>query len=312
MAAKFLQRWRTLTVTVWMHIRTKTAKPAPKQAVDPANRPPDRRIFKVYRFAGIIASQKPKVQSFEFDVTKIGGMVLDALIKIKEIDPTVTFRRSCREGICGSCGINLQGANCLACITEIPKDKVITILPLPHMYVQKDLVVDMSHFFQQYNSVRPYLVRPDPLPMGVTQYAQSIKDNSKLVGMYECILCACCSTSCPSYWWNGRRFMGPAALLHTYRWVIDSRDSDTDRRLWDVRDDFKVFRCHTIMVCMLVCPKGLHPGIQISSLKRLISKVEKKPEPELDPLLFANEGLKTAVGGGGRGPSAGGSGCICK
>ncbi|XP_063362578.1 succinate dehydrogenase iron-sulfur subunit-like [Cydia amplana] len=311
MAAKFLHRWRSSTATGWLQIfhYSKGAKPAQKEAVDPANRPPDRRIFKVYRFAGIASGQKPKVQSFEFDITKIGGMVLDALIKIKEMDPTVTFRRSCREGICGSCAINLQGINCLACITAIPKDKVITILPLPHMYVQKDLVVDMTHFFQQYNSIRPYLVRPDPLAMGRTQYAQSIKDNSKLVGLYECILCACCSTSCPSYWWNGRRFMGPASLLHVYRWVIDSRDGDTDRRLWEVRDDFKAFRCHTIMVCMLVCPKGLHPARHISSLKRLISKVEKKPAPEMDPLAFSNVGLKSASSCG---PSAGGGGCKSK
>ncbi|XP_063381786.1 succinate dehydrogenase iron-sulfur subunit-like [Cydia fagiglandana] len=309
MAAKLLHRWRSSTVTVWLQTcHYSKGAPEVKKAVDPANRPPDRRIFKVYRFAGITSGQKPKVQSFEFDITKIGGMILDALIKIKEMDPTVTFRRSCREGICGSCGINLQGANCLACITAIPKDKVITIMPLPHMYVQKDLVVDMTHFFQQYNSVRPYLVRSDPLAMGRTQYAQSIKDNSKLVGLYECILCACCSTSCPSYWWNGRRFIGPASLLHVYRWVIDSRDGDTDRRLWEVRDDFKAFRCHTIMVCILVCPKGLHPARHISSLKRLISKVAKKPAPEMDPKAFSSVGIKPTSCG----PSAGGGGCKSK
>lgn len=265
----------------------KSSKSDSKEATD---KPPDPRTFKVYRFAGIQSKEQPKTQSFNIDVSKIGGMVLDALIKMKDMDPTLTFRRSCREGICGSCGICLQGVNCLACITAIPATKTITIMPLPHMYVIKDLVVDMSHFIKGYNSIRPYLVRDKTIPLGTGQYAQSIEDNKKMIGLYECVLCACCSTSCPSYWWNGRRFLGPASLLHAYRWIIDSRDSDTEKRMNDLKDDFRAFRCHTIMNCALVCPKGLNPAVQIAKLKRLIAKLDKKPAPEMDPMKLAGAG----------------------
>ncbi|CAB3228926.1 unnamed protein product [Arctia plantaginis] len=230
------------------------------------------------------------MQSYEIDTSTCGRMILDILIKIKEIDPTLTFRRSCREGICGSCAVCVQGHNCLACTTFVPNDKKVIIRPIPHMYVQRDLCVDMTHFFEQYNSIRPYLVRKSGDLDGKFQLAQSIADNDKTVGLYECILCACCATSCPSYWWNGRRFLGPATLLHAYRWVIDSRDEDEHRRLYDLRDDFKAFRCHTIMNCALACPKSLNPGLAIAKLKRLISGVDKKPSPEMDPMKFASGG----------------------
>ncbi|XP_050672971.1 succinate dehydrogenase [ubiquinone] iron-sulfur subunit, mitochondrial-like [Leptidea sinapis] len=259
-------------------IRYAHAKPKPTKDINP------RRVFKVYRYDGIKTTGAPKMQSYDLDVNTCGKMVLDALIKLKDMDPSLAFRRSCREGICGSCAINLQGNNCLACITEIPPDKTITILPIPHMYVIRDLVVDMTHFFNAYNYIRPYLIRKSKEPFGEHQYAQSIEDNAKLTGLYECVLCACCSTACPSYWWNGRRFLGPAALLHAYRWVIDSRDEDTNSRLFDLRDDFAAFRCHTIMNCTLACPKGLHPALYIAQLKRLISNVDKKPAPGIDTL----------------------------
>lgn len=260
----------------------KEDKTAPKKQIDP------RRVFKIYRYGGTLTKEKPKLQSFELDVSKCGKMLLDALIKIKDMDPSVTFRRSCREGICGSCAVNLQGQNCLACITEIPNDKTITVYPIPHMYVLKDLVVDMTHFYNGYNSIRPYLIRRSEIPLGNSQYAQSIADNMKLGGLYECVLCSCCSTSCPSYWWNGRRFLGPATLLHAYRWIIDSRDEETEQRLYDLRDDFKAFRCHTIMNCTLACPKGLSPAKAIARLKRLIAGLDKKPSPEMDPMKFGS------------------------
>lgn len=246
-----------------------------------------RRVFKVYRFPGILSNEKPKVQSYDVDVSTCGKMVLDAMIKIKDMDPTFSFRRSCREGICGSCAVNLQGRNCLACITLIPSVKTITLYPIPHMYVMRDLIVDMTHFFKGYNSIRPYLVRKNLGSIGQYQHAQSVKDSLKMVGLYECVLCSCCATACPSYWWNGRRFLGPASLLHAYRWIIDSRDDDTERRLEDLRDDFKAFRCHTIMNCSLDCPKNLHPAEAIAKLKLLISGMAKKPAPEIDPMKLS-------------------------
>lgn len=286
----------TLLTAIVRRYATAPQKPAPAPAA-PAKAVDPRRVFKIYRYGGIDSCEPPKMQSYDLDVSTCGKMVLDAMIKLKDMDPTLTFRRSCREGICGSCGICLQGSNVLACITKIPDAKTITIHPLPHMYVIRDLVVDMNHFFNGYNSIRPYLVRSG-MKLGAHQLAQSTKDWSKMVGLYECILCACCSTSCPSYWWNGRRFLGPAALLHAYRWVIDSRDEDTRQRLYDLRDDFKVYRCHTIMNCTLACPKDLNPAYEIAKLKRLISAVDKKPPSEMDP-------MKLAGGGGG-----GLSGCI--
>ncbi|CAF4951887.1 unnamed protein product [Pieris macdunnoughi] len=273
--------FRNLINTARCYSTAKQAKPI--KQVDP------RRVFKVYRFDGILTKGAPQMKNYDLDVSTCGKMVLDALIKIKDMDPTLAFRRSCREGICGSCAINLQGKNCLACITEIPPDKKITIYPIPHMYVIRDLVVDMTHFFNGYDSIRPYLIRHDrQKKLGSYQYAQSVDDNNKMVGLYECVLCACCSTSCPSYWWNGRRFLGPATLLHAYRWIIDSRDQDSEARLYDLKDDFAVYRCHTIMNCTLACPKGLAPHVHIAQLKKLISRLAKKPQPGIDTMQFSN------------------------
>ncbi|KAI5644833.1 2Fe-2S iron-sulfur cluster binding domain-containing protein [Phthorimaea operculella] len=267
------------------HVQKKPDKKATDAPPKPI--PPDIRVIKVYRFDGIKSNSKPRMQKFEIDVSKIGKMMLDVMIKMKDMDPSFTFRRSCREGICGSCAVNLQGHNCLACIKEIPKAKTILLYPVPHMYVIRDLVVDMTHFTNSYDCIKPYLIRRDKsFEKGKMQLAQSPKDNDKMIGLYECVLCGCCSTSCPSYWWNGRRFMGPASLLHAYRWVIDSRDEGTYERLHDLRDDFKAFRCHTIMNCTIACPKGLNPAKAIGLLKRLIAGMETKPVPEMQPEKF--------------------------
>lgn len=210
-------------------------------------------------------------------------MVLDALIKIKnEQDPTLTFRRSCREGICGSCAMNIDGTNTLACLTYIEPDKnkknaagadavPIKIHPLPHMYVVKDLVPDMSNFYEQYRSIEPWLKTKTPKKEGQAEYLQSKEDRAKLDGMYECILCACCSTSCPSYWWNGDKYLGPAVLMQAYRWIEDSRDEYTQERLESLDDAFKLYRCQTIMNCSKVCPKHLNPGKAIANIKKRLA-----------------------------------------
>ena len=198
-------------------------------------------------------------------------MVLDALLKIKnEIDPTLTFRRSCREGICGSCAMNIGGSNTLACIKAIEDfSGDITISPLPHMEVVKDLVPDLTHFYAQYASIKPWMQTSTPAPQD-RERLQSPEDRKKLDGLYECILCASCSTSCPSYWWNGDRYLGPAVLLQAYRWVIDSRDETTGERLDNLEDPFKLYRCHTIMNCVDVCPKGLNPTKAIGKIKDMM------------------------------------------
>merc|ERR1719213_1189331 len=217
---------------------------------------------------------KPKMQDYTVDLNNCGPMVLDALIKIKnEMDPSLTFRRSCREGICGSCAMNIGGVNTLACISKIDTTaKVTKIYPLPHMYVIKDLVPDMNNFYQQYKSIQPWLQRndEDQLGSGEKQLLQSTDDRAKLDGLYECILCACCSTSCPSYWCNSDKYLGPAVLLQAYRWIIDSRDTLTDDRLAAVDDAFKLYRCKTIMNCASVCPKGLNPGEGITKIKKAL------------------------------------------
>ena len=213
--------------------------------------------------------EQPYLQTYSIDRAKCGPMVLDALIKIKnEIDPTLTFRRSCREGICGSCAMNIDGENTLACIKEIDKsDSVSTIYPLPHMYVIKDLVPDLTNFYAQYKSVEPWLKSKTPQEKGKEKY-QSIENRAKLDGLYECILCACCSTSCPSYWWNSEKYLGPAILLQAYRWIADSRDDYTNERLEDLNDAYKLYRCHTIMNCSKTCPKHLNPGKAIAMIKK--------------------------------------------
>ncbi|MCE2572514.1 succinate dehydrogenase iron-sulfur subunit [Motilimonas eburnea] len=199
-------------------------------------------------------------------------MVLDALLLLKEQDPTLSFRRSCREGVCGSDGINMNGKNGLACITPLSdlsgKDKIV-IRPLPGLPVVRDLVIDMSQFYTQYEKIKPYLISDNKLPPA-GENLQSPEDRAKLDGLYECILCACCSTSCPSFWWNPDKFIGPAGLLAAYRFLIDSRDTATDERLAGLDDAFSVFRCHGIMNCVNVCPKGLNPTKAIGHIKSML------------------------------------------
>jgi succinate dehydrogenase (ubiquinone) iron-sulfur subunit len=236
---------------------------------------PRLKKFAVYRWNPEEPGQKPHLQEYSIDLNKSGMMVLDALIKIKnEQDPGLTFRRSCREGICGSCAMNINGTNTLACLCRIDDNlgKTTKIYPLPHMFVIKDLIPDMSNFYSQYKSIEPFLKRKDTdIKFGAQQFFQSEEDRAKLDGLYECILCACCSTSCPSYWWNSDKYLGPAVLLQAYRWVIDSRDEFTKERLEKFEDEFSVYRCHTIMNCTSVCPKGLNPGLAIAELKKLMS-----------------------------------------
>ncbi|MDG1250034.1 MAG: succinate dehydrogenase iron-sulfur subunit [Gammaproteobacteria bacterium] len=228
--------------------------------------------FKVYRYDPDSGSN-PRVDTYDVDLDTCGPMVLDALIKIKsEIDPTLTFRRSCREGICGSCSMNIDGGNTLACIKAISDVKGdVKVYPLPHMEVVKDLVPDLTNFYAQYASVKPWMQSDTPPPPD-RERLQSKEDREQLEGLEECILCACCSTSCPSYWWNSDRYLGPAALLSAYRWIADSRDEATGERLDELEDPFKLYRCHTIMNCTNSCPKGLNPAKAITEIKKLIVK----------------------------------------
>ena len=236
----------------------------------PAKGAKNVRTFKVYRWNPDDGAN-PRTDTYEIDLDKCGPMVLDALIKIKnEIDPTLTFRRSCREGICGSCAMNIDGTNTLACICASDSVKGdVAIYPLPHLPVVKDLVPDLTHFYAQHASIRPWLRTQTPAPPD-RERLQTKEDRAKLDGLYECILCACCSTSCPSYWWNGDRYLGPAILLQAYRWIVDSRDEDTGARLDDLEDPFKLYRCHTIMNCARTCPKGLNPAKAIAEIKKLM------------------------------------------
>jgi succinate dehydrogenase / fumarate reductase iron-sulfur subunit len=225
--------------------------------------------FKVYRYDPD-SGENPRFDTFEIDTEKCGPMVLDALIKMKsEQDSSLTFRRSCREGICGSCSMNMNGKNGLACTTAIEDLKGdITITPLPAMDVIKDLVPDFTHFYAQYASIEPWLKTKTTTPSG-KERLQSPAEREKLDGLYECILCACCSTSCPSYWWNSDKFLGPAILLQAYRWLADSRDEMTGERLDELEDPFRLYRCHTIMNCSNACPKGLSPARAIAEIKKL-------------------------------------------
>lgn len=213
--------------------------------------------------------ENPRLDSYEIDLDKCGPMVLDAIIYIKnQIDSTLTFRRSCREGICGSCAMNIGGTNTLACTKAIDDfEGDIKIYPLPHMDVVKDLVPDMTHFYAQYASIKPWLQTYTPAPPD-RERLQSKEDRAQLDGLYECILCACCSTSCPSYWWNPERYLGPAILLQAYRFIADSRDENTGERLDELEDPFKLYRCHTIMNCTNTCPKGLNPAKAIAQIKQ--------------------------------------------
>ncbi|MCA1778603.1 MAG: succinate dehydrogenase iron-sulfur subunit [Xanthomonadaceae bacterium] len=228
------------------------------------------RNFRIYRWDPD-GGENPRMDSFDIDLDDCGPMVLDAIIKIKnEVDPTLTFRRSCREGICGSCAFNIDGTNTLACTTGIDEIKGdVKIYPLPHMPVIKDLVPDLTHFYAQYASIRPWIRTQSPPPPD-KERLQSHEDREKLDGLYECILCACCTTSCPSYWWNGDRYLGPAVLLQAHRWLVDSRDEDTGARLDALEDPFKLYRCHTIMNCAKTCPKGLNPAKAIAEIKKMM------------------------------------------
>ncbi len=225
------------------------------------------REFRVYRWSPD-DDDNPRMDTYHLDLNSCGPLVLHALIKIKdEIDPTLTFRRSCREGVCGSCAMNIGGVNTLACTRGMDEIKgTVKIYPLPHLEVVKDLVPDMTNFYAQYASIEPWLQTDTPEPE--KEWRQSHEDRAKLDGLYECIMCACCSTSCPSYWWNSDRYLGPAALLQAYRWVIDSRDEATGKRLDDLEDPFRLYRCHTIMNCAKACPKGLNPAKAIAELKK--------------------------------------------
>lgn len=231
-----------------------------------------KKIFNIYRYDPE-NGKNPRIDSYEVDLENC-SMILDALIKIKdEIDASLTFRRSCREGICGSCAMNIDGTNTLACTKDIDDVKGdINIYPLPHLHVVKDLVPDMNHFYAQYASIEPWMKTDTPPPF--TERLQSPEDREKLDGLYECILCACCSTSCPSYWWNGDKYLGPAILLQANRWLQDSRDEAQGERLDQLEDPFKLYRCHTIMNCTKTCPKGLNPAKAIGEIKQMM--VERK------------------------------------
>ena len=213
------------------------------------------------------------MDTYEVDIDDCGPMVLDAVMKIKnEVDTSLTFRRSCREGICGSCAMNIDGTNTLACtkaISDVKGD--IKIYPLPHMPVIKDLVTNLKNLYKQLKSIKPWLIKQKQEATD-TENIQSRNDREKLDGLYECILCACCSTSCPSYWWNSDKYLGPAVLLQSYRWLQDSRDEERKERLKELDDTFKVYRCHTIMNCTQACPKGLNPAKAIAGIKQMIAQ----------------------------------------
>ena len=230
------------------------------------------RTFKVYRYDPD-GSGPPRLDTYEIDMDACGPMVLDALIKIKdEIDPTLTFRRSCREGICGSCSMNIGGTNTLACTKAVDDYRgTLKIYPLPHMPVVKDLVTDLTNFYAQYASIQPWLETRTPPPPD-RERLQSREDQEKIDLPSACILCACCSTACPSYWWNPDRYLGPAALLQAWRWIVDSRDEHTGERLDALEDPFRLYRCHTILNCTEACPKDLNPGKAIAKIKKLMAE----------------------------------------
>ncbi|GJD92541.1 MULTISPECIES: succinate dehydrogenase iron-sulfur subunit [Methylobacterium] len=231
-----------------------------------------KRDFKVYRWSPD-GGQNPSMDTFEIDLDKCGPMVLDALMKITdEIDSSLAFRRSCREGVCGSCAMNINGRNTLACLTHIEDlgDGPVRLSPLPHMQVLRDLVPDLSGLYAQYELIEPWLKNDQPAPD--RERRQSPEERDRIDGHYECILCFCCSTSCPSYWWNQDRYLGPAILLQASRWLVDSRDNHVGERLDELEDPFRLYRCHTIMNCTTVCPKDLNPAKAIAGIKRQISE----------------------------------------
>ncbi len=227
------------------------------------------REYHVYRYDPD-ENDNPRIDTYFVDHDECGPMVLDALLWIKNnVDAGLTLRRSCREGVCGSCAMNIDGLNTLACTTSVDEiSGVVKIYPLPHLPVVKDLVPDLSNFYAQHRSIEPWLKTKSPQPGA--EWLQSHKDREKLDGLYECILCASCSTSCPSYWWNGDRYLGPAVLLQAYRWLIDSRDEATGERLDNLEDPFRLYRCHTILNCSNTCPKGLNPALAIAQIKKMM------------------------------------------
>jgi len=231
------------------------------------------RTFKLYRYDPN-SGNNPRYDTVAIDISKMGPMVLDALFYIKDnIDRTLCFRRSCREGICGSCAMNIDGTNRLACITPIDElSEIITINPLPHMSVAKDLVCDLTNAYKQHASIKPWIQSDQPYSLKdgqVRERLQSPQDRAKLDGLWECILCFSCSTSCPSYWWNPDKYLGPATLLQSYRWMVDSRDDKAQERANELDDAFKLYRCHTIMNCTNACPKGLNPAKAIAGIKKM-------------------------------------------
>ncbi|MCC2687262.1 MAG: succinate dehydrogenase iron-sulfur subunit [Rhizobiaceae bacterium] len=227
------------------------------------------REYRIYRWSPD-DDENPRVDTYFVDLDDCGPMVLDALLWIKnKVDPTLTLRRSCREGICGSCSMNIDGGNTLACTKGMDEiSGPVRVYPLPHMPVVKDLVPDLTDFYAQHAAIEPWLKTVSPEP--AKEWLQSHEDRQKLDGLYECILCACCSTACPSYWWNSERFLGPAVLLQAYRWLVDSRDEATGERLDNLEDPFRLYRCHTIMNCTQTCPKGLNPAKAIAETKKLL------------------------------------------
>jgi len=251
--------------------QVKKGKVWPGPATKNGKKPKRTKDFRVYRY-NPDEGRNPAIDTYRVDLESCGPMVLDALIKIKnEVDPTLTFRRSCREGVCGSCAMNIDGSNTLACTKPISEiSGSVRIYPLPHMPVVKDLVPDLTNFYAQYASIQPYLQTKSPTPE--KEWKQSPEQREMLNGLYECILCASCSTSCPSYWWNSDRYLGPAALLQSYRWLADSRDEATGERLDKLEDPFRLYRCHTIMNCTNTCPKGLNPAKAIGEIKQMMVK----------------------------------------
>ena len=244
----------------------------------------EMKRFDIYRSNPNDPEDRPKYVSYYIDTNDCGPMFLDALIKIKDtIDPTLSFRRSCREGICGSCAMNIDGRHHLACLCPIPKgnNEKSTVSPLMFMFVLKDLVTDMSHFYAQYKSIDPFLMRKTEKAPGQKEYYQSVEDRKLLDGLYECVLCACCSSTCPSYWWHPQDYLGPAVLMQAYRWVIDSRDEYTDERLEKIGGDMKLGECYQIGLCSLTCPKGLNPRAAIHHLKELYTDYEHRRDTEI-------------------------------
>jgi succinate dehydrogenase / fumarate reductase iron-sulfur subunit len=253
--------------TAWGLPRGARVKAGKRWPASHARRP---KLFHIYRYSPG-DSEGPHLDTFEIDLDTCGPMVLDALIKIKnEIDTTLTFRRSCREGVCGSCAMNINGTDWLACTMAIEKiSGDVRIYPLPHMPVIKDLVPDMKHVFAQYQLVKPWLQAQTPAPPDRERF-QSPVERQKIDGYWECILCGCCTGGCPSWWWRGDRYLGPMVLLQAYRWIADSRDEATGERLDALNDPFRLYRCHTIMNCTRTCPKGLNPGKAIALIKKAL------------------------------------------